>query len=312
MKLKLIRIRYIQIKREAGNAGIYSIPVLAGLIFLVFFCAEIYQIKNYGWVLTGLLFLTCLSIQINRKDRIFVATHIENPHFEIFSEYVVLTLPFSISALLTVNRMCFPALVTSLLVLPLISYNIKRKTMFRKLSLIIPASDFEWISGFRKSFAFLFPLYLLAAAFCWFNVLPLFILWLFTVSILPFYGECESYQVLRESNQPFRKFINQKILRHIKYLLLLSIPVLIINTIFNPDYWMLNIIFIAVQVSLLTFAITLKYAFYTPNQKLAAKNLIISLVSFSSIVPYFLPVPVIMSLIYYKKAKNNLRNYFDD
>lgn len=308
----LIKIRFLQIKREARAAGIYTIPVAAAIIFLVYFCSEIYKIEKSAWLLTALLALTCLSIQVNRKDKAFVYSHIEKSFSEIYSEYIALTLPFSITALLTSHWFCYPALLIFLLPIPLIKFNVKRRTLFRKISLIISATDFEWISGIRKSFALIVPLYLLALGFSWLRILPIFILWFITISILPFYNECESIHILREGNYPTLKFLKRKIARHFKYIFFLTAPVLIINTIFNFEDWLVNFIFIPIQFSLLVFAISLKYTFYTPNQKLASKNILLSLVSFSSVIPYFLPVPMIMSVIYYRKAKINLRNYLDD
>jgi len=308
----LIKIRLLQIFREARAAGIYSIPVAATFIFLVYYFAEIYKIEKGAWILITLIFITCLSIQLSRSDKLFVFTHINNSYFEIYTEYVALSLPFSITSLLTDQWFCYPVLLFSLLPVPMIRFNVKRTTMLRNISFIIPPSDFEWISGFRKSFVLLVPIYFLALAFSWFRILPLFLLWFFTISILPFYNECESMHILREGNLSPEKFLKNKISRHFRYLLLLSAPVLIVNTIFNFDDWLVNFVFIPVQLSLIVFAISLKYAFYRPNQKFISKNILLSFISISSVIPYFLPLPVIMSVIYYRKAKNNLSNYLDD
>jgi hypothetical protein len=187
-----------------------------------------------------------------------------------------------------------------------------QKTYFRNISSIIPASHFEWISGFRKSFLLLIPLCILAIGFCWFKILPLFLLWFITFIITSFYNEFEPVHILREGGYSSKRFLRQKLYQHSGYLLLLYTPVLLINTIFNFEYWIVNLLFIPVQLSLLCFAICFKYSVYEPSKNLTAGSLILTMVSLCALIPYLLPVPLVMTFIYYRKAKNNLDNYLND
>jgi hypothetical protein len=148
--------------------------------------------------------------------------------------------------------------------------------------------------------------------FSWFRILPLLLLWFITVSIASFYTECEPLHILKEGNFSSNRLLNRKLMRHSKYLLLLFSPLLVINTIFNPEFWILNIIFIPIQLSLMCYAICLKYSTYIPNKKPIGNSIILSLVSLGSIIPYLLPIPLLMAVFTYRKAKMNLNNYLND
>ena len=89
-------------------------------------------------------------------------------------------------------------------------------------------------------------------------------------------------------------------------------PILILNTLFNTDFIDINVLFLLVQFALIIFAINVKYSSYVPGQQNMASNSTVSIVSIGSIVPYLLPLPVLFAMVYYKKALQNLNNYFHD
>lgn len=308
----LLNIRLIQIKRELNEAGPGTFLILGGLWFLIYAAYTTYQKTPDAYFLTISLFFLCLSLQAKRKDKSFVYNHIDNPRKEIYLEYIVLTFPFAISSLLTINWFCYPLLIVALSIVPLLKYTLKEKSYFKNISSIIPPSNFEWISGFRKYFLYLIPLYVLAIGFCWFRILPLFLLWFMTIIVASFYKECEPLQILKEGNLCPGKFLQQKFFQHSKLMFFLYSPILIVNTIFNFEYWFVNLLFIPTQISLLCFSINLKYSNYQPNKNPIANNIMLSFVSLGSVIPYLLPIPVLLALEYYAKAKNNLNNYLND
>ena len=66
------------------------------------------------------------------------------------------------------------------------------------------------------------------------------------------------------------------------------------------------------QISLLCFAICLKYSSYKPNKNQIGNNIPLAIVSLGSALPYLLPIPTILSFAYFYKAKNNLKQYLND
>jgi hypothetical protein len=230
----------------------------------------------------------------------------------VFFEYALFTLPFSITSLFTNVWYLYPIFLFLLFCLPYISYSLKKLTHLKKLSRLIPAYNFEWISGVRKTFIFLFPLYVFAICLSWFRILPLFLCWLITVNIISFYTECEPFHMLKEGGQNSKQFLRKKLVQHSKHLLMILLPIAIINFTFNPEYFLLIPLFLLMQLVLLWFAICMKYGTYRPLQNSSVNNLMASLVILGSIIPFLLPIPLLMTIYYYSKAKTNLITYLDD
>lgn len=308
----LLKIRLIQTKRELNSTGLGALIVFGLVLYLIYAAYTVFLKSPDAYYLTAFLFMVCVSIQSYRNDKQFVYIHIRKPHFEMYSEYLALTFLFSVSSLFTDNWFCFPLLIGALFLVPYLKFTVKQKTYFATISSVIPANDFEWISGFRRSFGILVPLYFLAIGLSWFRILPLFILWLITVTIASFYTECEPLHILKEGNLSSTKLLKRKLIRMVKYILTLYVPVLVINTIFNPEYWILNLLFIPLQISLVGYSICLKYSSYEPNKNAIGNNVILSVVSLGSIIPYFLPIPLLMAIFTYVKAKKNLKIYLND
>ncbi|MFA5972639.1 MAG: hypothetical protein WC780_09835 [Lentimicrobiaceae bacterium] len=308
----LLYIRLIQAKRELNSAG-FGVLIIFGILSYLIYAAYTFFLKSPdAYYLTAFLFLICVALQSYRNDKQFVYVHIRKPHFEMYLEYLAFTLVFSISSLFTDNWICFPVLLAALLLIPFLKFTVKQKTYFTTISTVIQAYDFEWISGFRKSFGILIPLYLLAIGFSWFRILPLLILWFITLIIASFYTECEPLHILKEGDPSSTKLLKSKLIRMMKYTFILYMPVLVVNTIFNPEYWILNLLFIPLQMSLVGYSICLKYSSYEPNKNAIGNNVILSIVSLGSIIPYFLPIPLLMTVFTYGKAKKNLNIYLND
>jgi hypothetical protein len=312
MTLALLYIRIKQLQREIRSLGLYT-PVLIVIVFyLIFVSFRKFENGQYALDIIAAAAFICTALQIYRKDKVFIYKQIEKPHLQLFSEYLALTLPFTVTALFTKSWMYYPLLPVFLFCISYLKISVRKKTVLKNLSNIIPASNFEWISGFRKSFIFFIGLYLFAVAFCWFRILPLFLLWFLTVIIISFYSECEPTQILRESGRSSKKFLLHKLISQNLFILILYVPLVIINTFLNNKLLLINLLFVPTQMSLLCFAICLKYSSYRPNKKLTENNILITIIAFLSSLPYLLPVPVILSFIYFYKAKKNLNHYLDD
>jgi hypothetical protein len=198
------------------------------------------------------------------------------------------------------------------LIIPFLKYSLKEKTLFRNISRVIPAAQFELVSGFRKSFLFLLPILILAISLSWFQIVPLFLLWFLTIAIASFYNEGESLHVLKAEYSTPKTFLKRKTTKLLLWILIIYSPIVIVNIIFNFKQVHIILIFLVMQLILITFSIFLKYAYYKPNQKFIGNNIILSIVTIGSIIPYLAPIPLIMTIYYYRKAKKNLNNFLYD
>jgi hypothetical protein len=309
---KLLKIRILQFNRELKGAG-FAWLFLIGTVALMMKCAYVALIDNkLAALVPCALLLICTYIQINRSDKNFVYKHIEQPFLAIYAEYALLIAPFIAMALFTKNWYLLFITYLLLLIIPLIKISPAPKTLFPGISRIIPAINFEIISGLRKSFFPIIILYLLALAFCWFRIAPLVFLWLITMTFISIYDEGESLTILREQALSIKEFLKRKMQRHAFYMLLLYFPVIFIQAAFNPDLWIINLLFIPLQIIILCLAICLKYANYKPGEKLIAGNGTMSIVAMMSLIPYLLPIPLFMAFENYGKACNNLKKYLND
>jgi hypothetical protein len=312
MTKTLLYIRWRQFSREANGLGLYLLIfiAIAAVLSLITY-TQFKHNANAGYIV-ALLAIICLAIQYSRKDKEFIYKQLDKPQFQMFLEYAILTLPFSITSLITKNWFCFPVLLLALVCIPFFKFQFKHRAVFKNLSAVIPASNYEWISGFRKQYISFISLYLVAVAFCWVRIFPLGLLWFLTIMISSFYLENEPVHILRAGNKTARQFLIHKIKTKIIYILVLYSPPVIINAIFVREFLMITLLFIPVQIALISFAICLKYCTYKPDTNLLGNNVAFSIIAILSAMPYFLPVTLLLAIIYFYKAEKNLKLYLHD
>lgn len=309
----LVRVRLHQLRRQLNSLGIfYALILLAALCFAIFYTFLAYREKEKSlYVFVASIFILA-GIHFSRSDKQFVDRHVDRPVQNMFTEYVVFSLPFTLPALFTSQWFYFPLWVCACFLIAHIKVSFRQRTRFPHLSKIIQPENFEWLSGLRKNLVSLILLWLLAIATSRVRILPLIFLWFMIVTITSFYQQCESLQVLFASSQSPRKLITQKIRSAIALTLLFLVPILVINSIFNPTLILVNAIFLFVQITIIIFAILLKYTTYLPNENLKGNTILMSAVTIGALVPYLLPIPVIMCFRNYGRSIKNLKHQFDD
>ncbi len=306
----LLPIRLKQISRELINAGLLLLPLLLVIVLLLVISYSLHKDFSTSIYLLAALFALCLGIQLHRPDKTFVYRHVYRPRLEIFWEYFALTFPFATPVLLFGHWYFFFLFQIALALVPFITIKFPTQNLYyQPLLKFINPSSFEFLSGLRQSFSYIGPLWLLALALAWVKVLPLVLLWLICTSVATFFGECEPIHILRSKPSSPDLFLKSKIRRHTKYLLVFCVPILAINTFFHPGMWLVNFLFLLVQMSMLVFAIAYKYSSYKPNEDVSKNIIVLSLVSAGSVFPFFLPVPMIMAIVYFPKAIKNLKRF---
>jgi hypothetical protein len=316
----LFKIRFIQLKREIKLLGVLHNIIISGVLVLaVFQIVKLYQ-NFYFALFTFVSTVTIiLMIQISRRDKSFVFLHIAFPRKAIFTEYAVLSFLFSAYLLFSPFWYFFILIIISCIVISGIKYVVKKKTKFVFLSELISPKNFEWVSGIRKyrlTFGFL---YIVTLAVSPVIFLPIFCLWILTIQIISFYEECEPLNILRSGSIKPSRFLKIKILRHSVLLLIIYIPVLIVNSVFNPNLILFNIIFFIVQITVLSLAIFFKYKIYAPRDILPGNSMFLIVIQVCTIlpfiigsIPFLLPLPLFLCFKYYFSAKENLKFYLYD
>jgi len=318
--LTLLKIRFIQIKREIKLLGIlYTVLISLALLLAIFQFYKFYQREDIALYIITAILLFILSIQLTRQDKYFLFLHIAKPKQSIFFEYLILTLPFTISLLLSHYWFYFVIFLLGFFVISGIKYSVKKKTNLGYLSKIISPKNFEWISGIRQSKYVIGIFYILILAVSYVMILPILCLWILTMIIFSFYRECEPLNILQAEFTKQARFLKVKIIRHIILLLFLYLPILIINSVSNPHFIFFNITFLFVQLSVLVLTILFKYKMYSPMELLPGNNIILVIIQVATILPFFmggipflLPLPLFLCFKYYRSAKENLKIYLYD
>ncbi|MDD5361741.1 MAG: hypothetical protein PHN88_06385 [Ignavibacteria bacterium] len=275
-----------------------------------------YSSPVYALYCTALTVSAILSVQLIRRDKSFVFLHLENAWRKIFLEYTVLTLPVIIPSVFSP----YPYLILVILILYALIARVKhvflKRTRMGFLGKIISPVNFEWLSGVRKHsiiFAFLYAVTLSVSGII---ILPLLCLWLITVLLMGFYRECEPLNMLNPCDVNAYRLLNKKIIRHSALLACVYLPILIINSIFNPALIIFNIVFLVVQITVLTLAILFKYRLYTPGDMLHGNEIYLVFIQVFTIlpfimggIPFLLPLPLFLCVKYYREAENNLNDY---
>ncbi|MEO5572148.1 MAG: hypothetical protein ABIT08_15050 [Bacteroidia bacterium] len=313
MRFPLIKIRLLQFNRQLLSIGIiYSILIFLSVLLALYFSYNGFIKVNNAYKVTGLISGVVFFIHLSRKDLQFVHRHIEYPIQNIFAEYVLFTLPFTSLCLVTKQWYYFPVLLFEFYCTAYIHIKRIPKTYFPGLSKIIRSNNFEWLSGIRKNSIFFLAIYFLGLASSWMEIVPLVFLLILTAVVSSFYYECEPLQILFATAKNAKDLLKAKIKNHSLRLLILFAPVIIINSIFHPNMILINILFVFFQILFLLFAILLKYAAYSPNNNVKQNSILFFFAFLGSVIPYLLPLSLIMNIRNYKKAVANLNQYFYD
>ncbi|HEY5368012.1 MAG TPA: hypothetical protein VIJ75_03395 [Hanamia sp.] len=309
----LLRVRLHQAKRQLNSLGIFYALILFGFLCIaIFYTFLAYREKDKSPYVFAVTILTLAGIHFSRSDKEFVNNHVARPIQNIFTEYLIFSFPFILPSIFTSQWFYFPTWVLACFLIAPIKASFRQRTRFPHLSKIISPQNFEWLTGLRKNLVLFIVLWILAIITCRVRILPLIFLWFMIVTATSFYQQCESLQVLFASSESPGRLIKKKIETAVSFTAILVVPILVINSIFNPTLILVNAIFLLVQITIIVFAILLKYTTYLPNENLKGNTIIISMVTIGALIPFLLPIPAIMCFRNYNRSIKNLKHYIDD
>lgn len=264
----------------------------------------------YAWGLTGSVLAVFYLFHVSRKDTAFVLNYLKQGTWQMAINYSLTIIPVGIGLLATLNGLC--ALVLHLSVVgiaflkpSITSLRIKTFTSF------IPPQHFEWISGIRKQFYLLVLLLLIACILSPVKLFAIVGLFLLNTSFLSFYVLHEPLLMLNPKRLSVTDFLKEKIQFAVKAIAIINIPILLVNSFFQPDVWTVNLVFLFGFFALTVASIHIKYADYTPNESVGFK--IDYLILYAGIfLPYVLPIAIFVLFSNRKKAIANLNYYLHD
>lgn len=306
--VEFLKIRLLQIYRLFLEIGIFRTVFL--FLLAVHGIYVLYKVLSSApWLCVALTFSLLLWLHHKRKDKSFLALlfGIQSRYIYLL-EYTVLALPSLIFLLLHKDMTWLLILAIAVAALPHISI----KPFFKRSTLNVdffPRTAFEWKSGFRSSLFFTVILITCGTIWAERTFIPVTVIVLLTII-------WSSYNLYSESRlmievfkwTPFRYLIH-KISRQFAFSFCLLLPVNISFLYWNAHYWHILLFVNLVCHLVQSLSICFKYAMFVPN-----KNLQVNLILLCSAIglfffPWTAPVPVIILVIYFIRALNNLNKY---
>lgn len=308
----LLKIRLKQIYRGIIGIGIIRFIFLVGLFGFLGLALYVKSSDKLisQYVSVGFLFLLML-IHLKRGDKLFLKSHFSNYKTLMLAEYIVLSIPF-VCCFLIHKQWVAVSELSGLLLIVNLDLKARHSNLNTKLQELIPDDAFEWKAGMRKQFFVIVPIWIIAALTSFFvGSIPVAI-FIIGITILSFFEKCEPYQILISSELGATKLLMLKIKRLLQLFSIIVIPLLVLFIVFNPDKWYIPVAEYLIFCSLLIYAIITKYAFYEPNIKSSAAQIYVAIGALGGIIPVFLPVVWLLTILFYSKSVNNLNFFLDD
>jgi hypothetical protein len=299
--MQLIRLRFYQLRRSPGIWILLLAALVSGFIYLVANDSP----KNLAFISAAFVFLL-LSYHTGRKDKAFVEGFLPNPSMQFLAEYNIILLIASVPMIITGNYMEGVALHLMSLPIPFIRNSKQSSPRISWLSKKFHVSRFEWISGVRQQFLLIVPLLLLALLlsaapyFCQLSLLAL------NGIFIGFYRQHEPFIMLNPSHLAVEDFLSSKTGFLNKMILLVTLPLLVVNSIFNPQLVWFNAAYIPAFLLLADCSIYIKYGDYG-NSTGGELHLDVFLLYLCVLIPLLIPVSMLVTYRHRKRAIANLR-----
>lgn len=311
MFLFFLSLRIKQFIRILDELGVLRVFIL---ILAIGFGGKILIPKLLINVYSTLIFVTLLifiaSIHFSRKDKKMLKTLQISRYRLFFLEYFFMSIPFFIILFLSTSYLYIFVTLIFIFLISLFNYtfSFKRKRVLLSLK-FLPVVDFEWVSGMRKTwFYLLFFIFLGIGLSKHIFIIPLYFAAI-SIIIATFYFESEPKNFLSCFGLSANKFLKMKIFSSSRLFTILAIPLFVLFLFMHLDNVLLLLFTMFSSYIIIILSVVLKYAFYEPGKKLENNIIIISLSVFFFLVPYLAAIPLVLLIVYYRKAIRNLKLY---
>lgn len=308
----ILHIRFRQFGRMMQEIGVIYLLLLLLVLFplTMGILLKLSEIPPM-WV-TGMMLVGLLSIHLNRADKNFLKLVLKRPFPLYLMEYAILTFPAAIWLIYLKSWLALLILLAGIFLVSLPQFTLRLKPNKQIPVLKFPNSfirHFEWVSGLRKHAFTLIILYLLGLGLCMFTATSPVILFLIGITTTDFHFDCEPSTFVELYGKTPRSFLHQKIGWHLLIFWLTCSPLVILFLIFHGQYWYILAVAMLIISIFPILSITLKYASYQPNIRLSQNGITLGFMIGFLVFPFTQPVPLVMAVIYYKKALKNMRQW---
>lgn len=304
----ILRLRFNQFARILEEIGVIYVMLLLLLLFplLMGLLDKIAAIPAL-WM-AGFVLVIFGNIHLNRPDKYFIKLILHRPYLMYLMEYAVLALPIIIWLIYLQNWWAVALLLSGIILVGWIPLTLRLRQRQNPL-LRFPTTfirHYEWVNGLRKSAYMILPIYVVGLVLSSYIATVPLVLFLLGLISTDFYMDCEPRIFIELYGGNARSFLRKKIGTHLLIFWLACLPLVILFLIFHASYWYILLV-VMVLVSIFSIlSITLKYASYQANIRLTQNGIILALMVAFTCLPFGQPIPLVMTVIYYRKALKNL------
>lgn len=310
----MIRILYLKARilwRALKEMPVYAVIVLAAIACIVLW--GIYETAGkapYDYYAAGAVLLILSSIHSARKDYQLCRRIVACPYILSSMEYMILSLPF-MAACLFCN-----AYSTALIyaVFPFAVAAFPQKNIFRRRHakpLPFKMPSLESVSFFRKYGIIVLPLLALSVMLCFAAGISMVIAYfLILIYAWTAFSQSEPLSVLSLDELPPERLLRRKCFGDIMLWAKLTAPAIALYIPFNLDAAYHVLVPAALGPLAICSGVFIKYSSYSPGRQLfVTKSQTICMIGY--VIPVFLPLTLIMTLMYRSYAIDNLSKYLD-
>ena len=309
------RLYIRQLQRLLSELGLWR-RIFLLLLVIMLFSVLISKVHSHSPLIAVAAFVSISTLHFQRKDMRFLKIVNINEKLLYFVHYHLLSLPLYLIFGIFLQLIPLLLLFTGISLIPFLSFSNQfpgNSFSFKGLNLLkfLPLFNFEFLSGLRKHKIYLLILYALALVFFQYPLVALFVMIIFTFIATSFYNEAEPWIMLEVYQLSPRRFLLSKIKRHLATFWILCLPLMVLFLIRQPEYWYVTGVLIILSSVIQALSICLKYAFYEPGKNFD-NSIFMVMYGLSLLVIFFIPVPFVMLVYYFRKATQNLNHYLYD
>lgn len=257
------------------------------------------------------LLLFGFAIQMQRKDQQFFKVVNLSPVLFYTPLFALICVPSIIGFIILDKWIYLSLIVTCAALLPFVkksTFSLDR--LFVNMGAFLPYKYFEWRCGLRQYGLAVSATALIGMSLSKFpGAVPIAIFFL-TLNTSIFYLFGESKELLVASGKSEKQLLFAKIKGHLKLFYLLILPMVLLDVMLHYEYWYVLLYALLVAFLANINAILFKYASYQPGARFDNNSLLQGLMLAFFLVPFLFPIPIIMMVVNYKKARLNLEPYF--
>jgi hypothetical protein len=306
-----LSFRAKQFFRILKDIGLGHLIILAPILFIGILGLLQFIFTSEYFTLAAFLLFSLGGNHWNRKDRFFLE-QLSLPISIIFClDYTILSSPFIACFIFWAKWQNLIALIIGICILALVKPPYHKGINKKMLHFFpldwIPVELFEWRTGLRQNAWIFILVYSLGLGLSFYPVTALIVIFLMAYGVTTFFQFFENKDLLLAINHD-KKILQKKTLGSLKLFNLLMLPHYLLFIFFNPTPIHLAVLAIITVIAqlIIIFSIAMKYKTYSFHEHKIYNSLPLAIFIACWAIPFLWPIPILMVIRFWKKAKENL------